>query len=244
MALSRLRPQMRMGLVMFGRTKAQRLQRRTQGPLVILGKIRTLLRTKWQEPTSPNNRLLNFLTGRIQSQPDLQRQESAHDTTMNTTLPVAETAPVEQPQDPNNRLADVLMNLQKKLQSMTIRPVTTNPMTFYGKTEKFEKFEGFFHAMTKMQPAMTEQRKINQFLSLLRKNALQTFRNIISINRQTLEDVLVTFRRKYVKSESQATAKHKWYRLIFNLNTMKLLDFLQELNQGAETAFGQMLKAS
>ena len=55
------------------------------------------------------------------------------------------------------------------------------------------------------------QMKINHFYSLLRKNALQTFRNINSTNRQTLEDVLVIFRRKYVKPQSQATAKHKWH---------------------------------
>ena len=38
-----------------------------------------------------------FLRGRIHSQPDLQRQETAHDTTMDTTLPVAETFATEQP---------------------------------------------------------------------------------------------------------------------------------------------------
>ena len=161
-----------------------------------------------------------FLTGRIHSQPNLQRQESTHDTTMDTTLPLAEPVPAELPQDPINRLADVLVNLQNKPHSMTIRPVTTNPMTFDGKTEKFELFEDLFHTMIKMQPAMTEQMKINQFHSLLRKGALQTFRNINSLNRKTLEDVLVIFRRKYVKPESQATAKHKWHRLIFDPNTM------------------------
>ena len=85
---------------------------------------------------------------------------------------------------------------------------------------------------------MSEQMKINHFHSLLRKNALQTFRNISTANRQTLEDVLVIFRRKYVKPESQATAKHKWHRLVFDPNTTKLPDFLEELNQGAEKTFG------
>ena len=51
-----------------------------------------------------------FLTGRIHSQPNLQRQESTHDTTMDTTLPLAEPFPAEQPQDPINRLADVLVS--------------------------------------------------------------------------------------------------------------------------------------
>ena len=91
--------------------------------------------------------------------------------------------------------------------------------------------------MIKMQPEMTKQMKINHFHSLLRKNALQTFRNINSTNRQTLDDVLVIFRQKYVKPESQTTAKHKWHRLTFDPNTMKLPDFLEELNQGAEKAF-------
>ena len=184
-----------------------------------------------------------FLTGRIHSQPDPQRQESAHDTTMDTTLPEAEPVMAEQPQDPINRLADVLGNLQNKPQSMTIRPVTTNPMTFDSKTKKFELFEDLFQTMIKMQPAMTEQMKINHLHSLLRKRALQTFRNINSKNRQTLEDVLVIFRRKYVKPESQATAKHKGHILIFDPNTMKLPDFLKELNQGAAKAFGENAKS-
>ena len=133
------------------------------------------------------------LTGQIHSQSDIQRQESAHDTTMDTTLPLAEPVTAEQSQDPINRLADVLVNLQNKPQSMTIRPVTTNPMTFDGKTEKFELFEDLFHTMTKMQPPMTEQMKINHFHSLVRKGALQAFRKINSISRHTLEDVLVIF---------------------------------------------------
>ena len=61
----------------------------------------------------------------------------------------------------------------------------------------------------------------------------------VSCYRQTLEDLLVIFRRKYVKPESQATAKHKWHRLVFNPNTMKLPEFLEELNQGAEKVFGE-----
>ena len=88
--------------------------------------------------------------------------------------------------------------------------------------------------MIQIQPEMSEQMKINHFHSLLRKNALQTFRNISTANRQTLEDVLVFFRPKYVKRESQATANHKWHRLVFDPNTMKLPDFLEELNQGAK----------
>ena len=121
---------------------------------------------------------------------------------------------------------------------MTIRRDTTNPSTFDGKSEKFELFEDMFHTMIKMQPVMTERMKSNHFHSLLRKGSLQTFRNINTINRQALEDVLVVFRRKYVKSESHVTKK-----LIFDPNTMNLPDFLEELNRGAEKAFGENAKS-
>ena len=130
------------------------------------------------------------------------------------------------------------MQNRPSAQQLTIRPVNSNTMTFAGKSEKIELFEDLFHTMIKMQPEMSEQMKFNHFHSLLRKNALQTFRNISTADRQTLEDVLVIFRRKYVKPESQATAKHKWHRLVLDPNTTKLPDFLKKLNQGAEKAFG------
>ena len=179
-----------------------------------------------------------FLTGQVSSRNHLDR--SYEDINLDTTIPAQErNAPAAQT-DPITRLADVLTTMQNRptAQQLTIRPVNSNTMTFDGKSEKFELFQDLFHTMIKMQPEMTEQMKINHFHSLLRKNALQTFRNISASNRQTLEDVLVIFRRKYVKPESQATAKHKWHRLVFDPNTMKLPDFLEELNQGAEKAFG------
>ena len=96
--------------------------------------------------------------------------------------------------------------------------------------------------MIKTQPEMSEQmtdKQMRYFCHLLlRKGTLQTFRNIRTANRQTLEDVLVVFRRKYNKPESQATTKHKWHRLVFDPNTIKLPEFLEELNQRAENAFG------
>ena len=187
-----------------------------------------------------------FLTGRpMQSREPLQRQNSNHDESQDTIPQVPETTPSNTSPDPINRLAEVLvgMNNRPSAQTLMVRPVSTTTLTFDGKSEKFELFEDLFHTMIKMQPDMTEAMKINHFHSLLRKNALQTFRNINTANRQTLEDILAVFRRKYVKPESQATAKHKWHRLVFDPNTMKLPDFLEELNQGAEKAFGENAQA-
>ena len=190
-----------------------------------------------------------FLTGRpMQSRNTNPHQQCVNDDTLDTTLPAQiPSVPInnqgqhsETPLDPINRLADVIMGMNNKssAQTLMVRPVNTATLTFDGKSEKFELFEDLFHTMIKMQPDMSETMKINHFHSLLRKNALQTFRNISSANRQTLDDILAVFRRKYVKPESQATAKHKRHKLVFNPNTMKLPDFLEELNQGAEKAFG------
>ena len=187
-----------------------------------------------------------FLTGRpMQSREPLQRQNSNHEESQDTIPQVPETTPSNTSPDPINRLAEVLvgMNNRPSAQTLMVRPVSTTTLTFDGKSEKFELFEDLFHTMIKMQPDMTEAMKINHFHSLLKKNALQTFRNINTANRQTLKDILAVFRRKYVKPESQATAKHKWHRLVFDPNTMKLPDFLEELNQGAEKAFGENAQA-
>ena len=182
-----------------------------------------------------------FLTGRpMLSRDPLQRQNSNNDESQDTIPQVPETTTPTVPSDPINRLAEVLvgMNSRTSAQTLMVRPVSTTTLTFDGKSEKFELFEDLFHTMIKMQPDMTETMKINLFHSLL-----QTFRTINTANRQTLEDILAVFRRKYVKPESQATAKHKWHRLVVDPNTMKLPDFLRELNQGAEKAFGQNAQA-
>ena len=128
--------------------------------------------------------------------------------------------------------------MQRPQAPTMLKPVSTNTLMFDGKNEKFELFENLFHTMLKMQPEMTEAMKINHFHAHLRKEALQTFRNMSVSNKKTLNDVLVVFRRNYVKPESQATAKHKWHKLTFDPNTKSLSDFLEELNESAERAFG------
>ena len=189
---------------------------------------------------SPNP-IPEFPTGRIPSRDALNQPARHHNDLFDTTLAATEQALQAAVQDPINRLADVLANLQNRptaQQQLTVRQVSSNTMTFDGKSEKFEQFEHSFHTMIKMHPEMSEQMKINHLHSLLRKGALHTFGKINMVNRQTLDDVLFIFRRKYVKPESQATAKHKWHRLVFDSNTMNLQDFREELNQGAEKAFG------
>ena len=119
-----------------------------------------------------------------------------------------------------------------------LKPGSTNTINFDGKNVDIDIFEVLFHTMLKMQPELTEPMKNNHFSAHLRKEALQTFRNISASNNKTLDDLLIVFRRKYIKPESQATAKHNWHKLTFDPNTKSLSDFLEELNECAERALG------
>ena len=116
--------------------------------------------------------------------------------------------------------------------------LTTTMPTVDGKSEKFELFEKLFQTSLKIHNQLTEEDKINYFHSLMRGDALQTFRNISSRNRANLAENLTVFRRKYVKPQSMATAKHKFQQLVFNPVNQKLIDFLDELQKLAKNAFG------
>ena len=138
-----------------------------------------------------------FLTGRMPSKSHLHSSHDDLNLLLDTTIPAQERTVPAPEQEPINRLADVLTSIQNcPTAQQLIRPVNSNTMTFDGKSEKFEPLEDLFHTMIKMQPEISEQMKNYHFHLLVRKNALQTFRNISTANRQTLEDVLVIFRRK------------------------------------------------
>ena len=109
--------------------------------------------------------------------------------------------------------------------------------TFDGKSEKVEIFEDVFQTSLKIHNQVMQEDKINDFHSLMRGHALQTFKNITSPNREKLGKIVTVFRRKYVKPQSMATAKHKFQRLVFNPANQKLIDFLDELQKLAKNAF-------
>ena len=123
------------------------------------------------------------------------------------------------------------------------KSLTTTMPTFDGKSEKFELFEDLFQTSLKIHNQLTEEDKTNYFHSLMRGDALQTFKNIGSSNRGNLTEILTVFRRKYVKPQSMATAKHKFQRLVFNPANQKLIDFLDELQKLAKDAFGVAAQA-
>ena len=118
------------------------------------------------------------------------------------------------------------------------KSLTTTMSTFDGKSEKFELLEDLFQTSLKIHNQLTEGDKENYFHSLMRGDALQTFKNISSRNRENRTEIVTVFRKKYVKPQSMATAKHKFQQLVFNPVNQKVIDFLDELQKLAEDVFG------
>ena len=118
------------------------------------------------------------------------------------------------------------------------KALSTTMPTFDGKNEKFEHFEDLFNTSLTAYPKITEKEKIHYFHSLLRKDALQTFQNLTTENKNTINDVLAAFRRRYVRIQSVATARCKWDKLCFDPSTQKFQDFLGDYQKLAHDAFG------
>ena len=123
------------------------------------------------------------------------------------------------------------------------KSLTTTMPTSDGKSEKVELIEDLFQTSLKIHNHLKEEDKIYFFHSLMRGDALQTFKNITSPNRENLGVILTVFRRKYVKPQIMATAKHKFQQLVFNPVNQKLIDFLDELQKLAKDAFGVAAQA-
>ena len=154
------------------------------------------------------NQIPEFFSGRfllLRNPPSHQHQNLSTQVTQGNNLPMVEQTPRNHNSDANNsidRVADAIAGIatQQRPPAATLRkPVSTNTLIIGGKNEKFELFEDPFHTMLKLQPEITEAMKIKYFHAHLRKEALQTFRNLSASNKKTLDEVLIVFRRKYVK---------------------------------------------
>ena len=137
----------------------------------------------------------------------------------------------------NNNISANFHNINNRISKLPKSLTTTMP-TFDGKSEKFELFDDLFQTIVKIHIQLTEEDRINYYLSLMRGDALLTFKNNNGPTRENLAEILAVFRRKYVKPQSMATAKHKFQKLVFNPANQKLVDFLDELQKLAKDAFG------
>ena len=89
-------------------------------------------------------------------------------------------------------------NSYKKIEkdSKLAKSFTTTMPTFDGQSEKFKLFEDVFQTSLKIHNQRTEKVKINYFHSLMRGDALQTFKNITRPIREKLGEILTVFRGK------------------------------------------------
>ena len=150
---------------------------------------------------------------------------------------------------PNQRYPDdIIDKLLQSLQTATThnsgvprlpKAMSTTMPTFDGKTDKFEHFEDLFQTSLKVYPNITEEEKIHYFHSLLRGEALQTFRNMTEATREHLNEILAGFRRRYVRQQSVATARCKWENLSFNPSQQTFPDFLEQYQNLAQEAYGE-----
>ena len=75
------------------------------------------------------------------------------------------------------------------------KALTASLATFDGKSEKFELFEDLVRKIIKMYPHLTELQK--KFHSLLRGDALQAFCNIEDSKKDSLDEIMTIFKRRF-----------------------------------------------
>ena len=108
----------------------------------------------------------------------------------------------------NSNSANFYLNISRT--SNFPKSHTTTRPTFKGKPEKVELVEDLFQTRLRIHNQLTEEDQINYFHSLMRRDALQTFKNITSPNKENLGGILIVFRRDYVIPQSMVTAKQKY----------------------------------
>ena len=114
-----------------------------------------------------------------------------------------------------DKLLESLRNVTQQYIGLPRLPkaLSTTMPTFNGRNDKFEPFEDLFMTSLKVYPNISEEEQIRYFHYLLRDDALQTYRNMTDTNRASLEVIIATFRRRYVRPQSIATARCKWKQL-------------------------------
>ena len=111
------------------------------------------------------------------------------------------------------------------------------------KSKVFELNDDLLQRSWIIHSELTEENRIHYFHSLMRGDALQTFKNISSLSRENLAEILAVFPRKCVKPQSMATTKHKFQRFVLNPANQKVNDFSDELQKVTKDAFGVATQA-
>ena len=112
------------------------------------------------------------------------------------------------------------------------KSLTTTLPTFDGKSARIELFEELFQISHKIDSQTTGDNKVNYLHSLMAGVALQTFENINRTTPENVGEILAVFRRKNLKAQAMATAKHEFQKLVINTASQELIDFLDEIGAG------------
>ena len=144
------------------------------------------------------------------------------------------------PDDIVDKLLESLKNATQQSAGLPRLPkaLSTTMPTFDGRNDQFEHFEDLFMTSLKVYPNISEEEQIHYFHSLLRGEALQTYGNMTDANRASLDDIITTFRRRYVRPQSIATARCKWEQLYFDPTRQTFQDFLEQYQKLAQEAYG------
>ena len=118
------------------------------------------------------------------------------------------------------------------------KALTASHPTFDRNSETFELFEDFFHKNNKMHPNLTETQKMKHFHSLPRGDALQVFCNIEDSKKDSLDEIMTIFERRFGDYLSMAKERCEWEALNFDPSPQKLHEFLDVLQKTAKEAFG------
>ena len=94
----------------------------------------------------------------------------------------------------NNISANFHNNINRS--SKLAKSLNTTMPTFDGKSLNFELFGDLFQRSLEIHNHMTEGDRINYFHTLMRGDALQTFKNINGPTRENLEETLAVLRKK------------------------------------------------
>ena len=133
------------------------------------------------------------------------------------------------PDDIVYKLLESLKNVTQQNLGLPRVPksLSTTMPTFDGRNDKFEHFEDLSTTSIKVHPNISEEEQIHYFHSLLKGEALQTYRNMTDTNRSSLGDIISTFRKRYVRPQSVATGQCKCEQLHFDPSRQKFQDFLE-----------------
>ena len=151
----------------------------TRGPEEIRHIPHTLIATQEEIPfCSPTTSSGKQKKARSTSQPQFRRENPP------ATIEADQILLAFQQLATNSNSANFNNNISRI--SKLPKSLTTTMPTFDGKSENLKLFEDLFQTSLKIHNQLTQEDKINQFHSLMRGDALQSFKNITTPNKENL----------------------------------------------------------